>query len=203
MSPQIIELLLFACVAFFLVSKLISVLGTTTENDKTRGGSFFGEPAVGMKDVTSKPVILTQKNLFSDIITKDASTKIAENLAAIADRIPSFEPRRFVDGSKFAFKMLIEALVTKDQDTINGLVDKRFLDEFNELSNKYGSIKDIDSLDAKISESYMFGNNAFMKILFTGNGVASNLPKIDEEWTFTKSSATKGSDWYLSNIDMV
>jgi len=199
-SAQLIELLLFAGVAFFLVSKLLSVLGTTNEND---GKSFFGEPAAGgMKDVTAKPVAI-EENEFADILAKNTSAQLAQNINVIADRLPSFDIRRFADGSKSAFKMIIEALVKRDIETLNALVDKRFLEQFETSGDRYGIMNTEANLDAKVSEGYMFGNNAFVKILFTGNKITSKIAHLKEEWTFIKNVSLPGPDWHLSNVEVL
>ncbi len=50
MSPQIIELLIFAVIAFYIINKLITTLGSTSEEEQTKQKSYFGEPVI--KDVT-------------------------------------------------------------------------------------------------------------------------------------------------------
>ena len=42
MSGQILELIIFAAIAFFIINKLISVLGKTSgEDDPAKNNSFF------------------------------------------------------------------------------------------------------------------------------------------------------------------
>ena len=36
MSPQIIELLIFAVIAFYIINKLITTLGSTSEEEQTK-----------------------------------------------------------------------------------------------------------------------------------------------------------------------
>ena len=43
MSGQLIELIIFAGIAFFIINKLIATLGTTSEDETASRGSFFGE----------------------------------------------------------------------------------------------------------------------------------------------------------------
>lgn len=196
MSIQLIELLFFAAIAFFLFNKLISILGNTNENDgQAQDRSFFGEVG-GLKDVTEKPVNLTlvKKDDFAEIISAENLKAVLQNLEVVSQRIANFNIEKFVAGSKAAFAMLIKAAVSNDVDTINGLVDKRFTQQFQDSASRYKDAAPED-IDAKILELYMFGNNAFIKLLFS-NG------SFKEEWTFTKNTNDRSLNWFVSNIDV-
>ena len=52
MSVQLLELLFFAGIAFLIINKLISTLGTTSDDDPAKRNSYFGENA-SLKDVTN------------------------------------------------------------------------------------------------------------------------------------------------------
>ena len=41
MSGQLIELIIFAGIAFFVINKLIATLGTTSDDDAKKRPSFF------------------------------------------------------------------------------------------------------------------------------------------------------------------
>lgn len=196
MSPHIIELLIFAAVAFFLINKLLSVLGTTTKEEQARfKDSIFGEPGI-LKDVTAKveDMKYIASDMFNNLLVQENKVSILENLQIITHRMPNFDLTRFVQNAKAAYDMLLKALKTNDTKTIEQLVDKRFIKSFIVMTDKYESIIDSSLLDAKVSELYMFGHNVFVKILFT----AASSPQ--EEWTFTKNTQSKGPDWFLSSI---
>ena len=196
MSVQLIELMFFAAIAFFLFNKLISILGNTNENDgQAQDRSFFGEVG-GLKDVTEKPVNLklVKKDDFAEIISAEHLKTVLQNLEVVSQRIANFNIEKFVAGSKTAFAMLIEAAASNDADTINSLVDKRFAQQFQDSASRYNDGAP-DNIDAKILELYMFGNNAFIKLLFS-NG------SFKEEWTFTKNTNDRSLNWFVSNIDV-
>ncbi|MES2215396.1 MAG: hypothetical protein V4485_05235 [Pseudomonadota bacterium] len=196
MSPQIIELLLFAAVAFFLINKLMSILGTTTKEEQARfKDSIFGEPSA-LKDVTSKSeeIKLVQENLDEGVVVSENKVSILENLHTVRSRMPSFELTRFVGNARTACRMLIGALQASDKKTLEQFVDKRFIKSFETMSGKYEAFTENTSLDAKVSELYMFGHNVFVKILFT------TTPNFSEEWTFTKNIQNQDPDWFLSSI---
>ena len=60
MSGQLIELIIFAGIAFFVINKLIATLGTTSDEDGTKHPSVFGEKTA-MKDVTTSATNNTNK----------------------------------------------------------------------------------------------------------------------------------------------
>lgn len=204
MSAQIIELLLFAGVAFFLVSKLISVLGTTNEGDtnRTHGGSFFGEPT-GMKDVTQTApgIEILPKADLDELIVTDNSTRIMQNLQILSERMPDFDLKKFVKGSKVAFDMILGSYASRDKTVLASLVDSRFLESFEGLAEKYGSCN-LSALEAKVSDIYMFGHTAFVKVLLTGKAATSKLGELNEEWIFSRNISQRGPNWFLSNIEV-
>lgn len=195
MSPQIIELLIFAAIAFFLINKLISILGSTNENDELNK-SFFGEP-FGMKDVTQKFTILKKigNNDNNDIIDEANKRQILEKLPIINTKLQNFDLVKFVKGSVSAFSMLTSKSAKGDKDLLENLVDKRFIEEFYSKVEKYYDYN-TTSIDAKVTDLYLFGNNVFIKVLFT-----DSTKKIMEIWTFTKNSNDSNRNWFLSNIE--
>jgi predicted lipid-binding transport protein (Tim44 family) len=198
-AAQLLEILFFAGIAFLIISKFISILGTTDDDDPARKmGSFFGEPK-GLKDVTNNhnnegqaaQLLKSLKNV------KKLGELDDENLKAIFEVLPDFDSRKFLNGAKGAFGMIIEALDKKDSDTINELVDKRFIDQIKTMKDVYG--KSASNLEAKIVDSYSFGNSIYVKVLFDGK--TDKIKKLQEEWVFTKNIQQTGPDWYLSNIE--
>ncbi|MFY9590117.1 Tim44/TimA family putative adaptor protein [Rickettsia endosymbiont of Halotydeus destructor] len=212
MSAQIIELLIFAGIAFFIINKLITTLGSTSDDDPTKHKSYFGEPTV--KDVTStssnsndsarknQPVIKDLKAL-EGLIVEQNLTPVFEGLEMLQKRLRSFQPISFINNAKAAFQMIIEAITNKQKEELGQLIDKRFLEKFEEIAPDYGDFIDSTSLNAQFSEIYMFGNNVFIKLLFQGKNVVDKLENLKEEWTFTRSINTSDVDWFLSNVERV
>ncbi|XVN41852.1 MAG: Tim44 domain-containing protein [Rickettsia endosymbiont of Argas persicus] len=213
MSPQIIELLIFAAIAFFIINKLITALGTTSEDDPTKQKSYFGEPII--KDVThsssdpsssrEESYIPTAKDIkaFKDLIVEQNITEVVDGMEMVHKRLNAFQPIKFINNAKIAFQMIIEAAYKKQTDELSKLVDKRFLEEFEKISDSYGNFFDSTALSTKYSEIYMFGNNIFIKLLFQGKNVVDKIEELKEEWTFTRNANAKEVDWFLSNIEKV
>jgi predicted lipid-binding transport protein (Tim44 family) len=211
MSAQILELLFFAIIAFFVITKLISVLGTTNEDDPAKKGhSFFGENGA-MKDVTNQQ---NQNNVvevkfremdrsseedLKEVIVLENKENIMKGLVEARSLLPTFNPVNFIKGAKAAFQMIMEADASDKE--LEELVDKRYLEAFKEHARNYSNKVSINNLKASILEIYTFGNNIFIKLLFFGEGIINSNENFHEEWTFTKNTLGQGPGWYLSNIE--
>ncbi len=213
MSAQLIELIIFAVIAFLVINKLIATLGITAEDDPTKNKSFFGEARSKMKDVTNtvkakksnviKTSFKTTKTLsLKDLIVKENEKDIKSGLMELVDKLPSFNPSRFLKNAKTAFKMMLSANNKDSNVDLEELVDKRYLEQFQAITKSYGKYTATKTgLAAHISEIYLFGNNIFIKILFTGKNITSKVKEMHEEWTFTKSCLNNNPNWQLTNID--
>lgn len=212
MSGQLLELIIFAGIAFFIINKLIATLGSTSEEDQARSKSLFKNNAHGMRDVTNttkkKATILkpkfpkTKKINLKGLVVPGAEKEVMEGLTEVLAKLPNFSLDTFLKGAKSAFKMIIEAGSNNDDAELEDLVDKRYIDHFKAMSSSYGEYsKEKTNLTAQVSEVYMFGNNIFVKILFAGKNITNKIKDMHEEWTFTKSTLNSGPEWYLTNID--
>jgi len=213
MSGQVLELLVFAGIAFFIISKLFSVLGSSSDDDSSKNKSFFGENAEnGLKDVTytgnaaevlrPKFFSVDRSDLNAFVLPEHFET-VRAGLKDLMEKIPSFSLSHFVGGAKSAFQMIVEAALRGDDAQLEELIDKRYIDHFRkDIAPNYGDfIEKTDKLSAFVSEIYVFGNNVFIKVLFTGNDVSKNISKLHEEWSFTKSALSTNQAWYVTNID--
>jgi predicted lipid-binding transport protein (Tim44 family) len=205
-SAQFIEILFLAGIAFLIISKFISMLGTTDDDDPARNlGSNFGEPT-SMKNVTGTVPPEADERVLKILRLgkklKGLDEETSQSLAAVLDKFPNFEPELFLKNAKSAFFMVLTALEEQDLDTLEELVDKRFLDQIKKMDSKYGKMRS-DKLKAKCADSYSFGNSIYVKVLFEGNNITDNIKSLKEEWVFTKNITQNGPEWYLSNIEVV
>ena len=212
MVGQILELIIFAGIAFVIINKLISALGTTSKDDSARSRGFFGEGDNNLKDVTytAKPLDILKPRFFKSVnkidlknlVLPENKEAVEKGLQEVMSRIPSFNIERFVNGACGAFRMIIESALKNEEQQLEELVDKRYIDHFKTIITNYGNLtRNADKLLAHVSEIYMFGNNIFIKVLFSGNNIASKIKDLHEEWTFSKSTLSSDPAWFLTNID--
>ncbi len=213
MSGQLIELMIFAGIAFFVINKLIATLGSTSEDDPARKKTFFGE-GKRMKDVTEtskkgqgilRPNFKTKKKIdLKGLVITENEEKIMESIQDVMNKFPSFNINNFIRSAKIAFKMIIESGIEENDESLKELIDKRYIEHFKSVASSYGKyIGAKNSLSAHVSEIYMFGNNIFVKILFAGKNITNKVKELHEEWTFTKSVLllSAAPEWQLTNID--
>jgi len=212
MSGQVLELIIFAGIAFFIINKLISSLGKTSDDDPAKK-SFFGENMGGnLKDVTytgaSGAKVLTPKFLrakkldLKGLVLAENKDAVEESLKELLEKNPSFNIERFLSAAKSAFSMIIEAALQNKTEELAELIDKRYIDNFEAMAPSYGELGDnLDKLSSQISEIYMFGNNAFIKVLFSGKNITKKIKELHEEWTFSRSVLSSDPAWHLTNVD--
>lgn len=205
MSAQVIEVLIFAAIAFFIISRLISIIGTSDEDNQMRK-SRFGERS-SLKDVTEigqdwspefgstrkNSEIFINKKLLSDPNDKNLISQIQE----IYFKDEKFSLEKFVKNASRAWRMILESLKDSDNQMLEELVDKRFIDLLKERSDYYEQINLKSTPDVKISDVTFFGNNIMIKCIF------NIQDKEFEEWTFSKTIYQNSPIWYLSNIERV
>ena len=210
MSGQLLELIIYAAIALFVINKLIATLGVTSEDDPSKSKSFFGERSI-IKDVTpiNKKANILRPNFvkkakvnLKGLIVSEHESEIETGLIEVIRKLPSFNLEKFINGAKSAFKMIINASINNNEAELGKLVDKRYIEQFKTIALDYDGYDTADfELNAQISEIYTFGNNIFIKILFAGKNITNKVKELHEEWTFTKSVLNTTPEWYLTNID--
>lgn len=200
MSAQIVEIIILAVIAFLIISKFLSVLGTTDEDDpaKSKAGSFFGEPT-GLKDVTGTAGSFEAKPGESKVIPLRANvvfstdSKINDIIRQIVEKMPDFNHEKFLKGAQAACKMIIDAVSKNDEQALSELVDKRFISEIGKKTDHYSQVP--NDIKVAYEDAYSFGNSIYIKVAVTGK-------KLKEFWVFTRNLQQSGQDWYLSNIEI-
>jgi predicted lipid-binding transport protein (Tim44 family) len=212
MSGQLLELIIFAAIAFFIINKLIATLGSTSEEDAAQGKSYFKGGAQGLRDVTNsakrKATILkpkfpkVKKINLKDLVVPGSEEEVIDGLTNVMEKIPNFNLSNFIKGATSAFNMIITAGSNENEAELEELVDKRYIEHFKAMTSSYGKYSaEKNALTAQVSEIYMFGNNVFVKILFAGKNITDKIKVMHEEWTFTKSILNSSPQWHLTNID--
>lgn len=211
MSAQLLELLIFAGIAFFLINKLISMLGTNDEGYVPP--SRFGDNGE-IKDVTSsyQEAKSTNNNKVSQLIKnianagsvfagkydafieEDKKSVVYEGFKRIAVESGSFDPERFITGAKKAIPMIIEVARSGVKEDIEQLIDRRFVDAFLKGLEKYPLHIPSDEVKLTINDVYFFAHNAFIKMRVEFS------PHLSEEWIFSKNLQNTGPNWIFCNI---
>ena len=214
-----IETIIFAMLAAFLGLRLYSVLGKRTGHEHTiaKPAEEAIAPAGGLvsgDDAREKaPARITQFDSFE--------AEAATGLRAIAGADSAFNAANFVEGSKGAYGLILDAFWRGDAQTLDDHCSDDVRDAFNEaiktrtdagevLDNRLVSIE-----TAVISHAQLDGKLARITVRFDadiaavtrgadGKVVAGSLTdavSTHDEWTFERQIRTADPNWTLVDTD--
>ena len=215
-------IVLLALVAAFLGLRLYSVLGKRTGHEQ--------EPAARRPIETLTPPMVRQQTAggdsssslpANDVLNADIGAQSGIKAIANADR--SFDLGLFVEGSKSAYKMVLEAYWKGDKEALRFLCDEDVYDSFAEaidgrttrgetLENRLVRIDDIRVVDAsydhpvaRIAVRFDADIAAMVKDA-EGNIIGGSMTDAVEThdiWTFMRDVKSSNRNWKLDETDSV
>ena len=221
MGREIIEIIILATIAGFLVLRLRSVLGRRTGNERPPPKEIASQrPADAHGD--GNVVELPDRGRRAEMGDADAPVIDESNPAAagltqiqIADR--NFNPADFVGGARAAFEMIVHAFATGDTGTLRTLLSEEVFENFSaEIQSRIADketlettiigIKSADIIDARLD-----GTDAFVEIKFVSEqvnvrrdtdgrvveGDPNQITDIIDLWTFSRNLRSRDPNWKL------
>ncbi|MFC3712363.1 Tim44/TimA family putative adaptor protein [Sphingoaurantiacus capsulatus] len=213
-----IEIVFLAMLAGFIALRLVSVLGRRTGHENPAPTGYPGGPAevaapgAGNGDVRQPALV----NLPADI-----DPSLREPLQAIADADTSFDPARFTEGAKAAYRMILEAFWKGDAPALDGLVSDDVAADFRAaIAAREEQGVTLDNRIVRIEGSRIVGANvsgmmAEVTVRFDadlvavtrdkdGNVVAgstSDAVQTHDLWTFSRHMGSADPNWLLIETD--
>lgn len=213
-----IEIVFLAMLAGFIALRLVNVLGRRTGHENPAPGAFRGGAAeVAAPGVA--PVDLRRPSMLD--MPADLDPKLHEPLQAIADADANFEPGRFTEGAKAAYRMILEAFWKGDATVLDGLVSDDVAADFRSaiaareaqgltLDNRIVRIE-----RAQIIGARMIGMMAEVTVRFDADLVAvtrdkdgkvvagstSDAVPTHDVWTFSRLVSSNDPNWLLIETD--
>lgn len=217
-----IEIVFLAMLAGFIALRLVSVLGRRTGHEKPAGEMLRGSQSQTAADVARLSTPLADASPRGPIeLPADTDPALRGQLQAIADADPRFDPERFLDGAKVAYRMILEAFWKGDQETLDGLIADDVALQFrhaitarNEegltLENRLVHIE-----RAVIAGARLHGMMAEITVRFDADLVAvtrdksgrivagstSDAVATHDVWTFSRHVAAQDPNWLLIETD--
>ncbi len=217
MSSEMIQLLVLAGIAVFLILRLKNVLGTREGFEKPP------LPIPGAEDPASRA-----RNNFEVIeggpdrdITDhvDEDSDAASALAAMKGLEPSFGVSDFLGGARGAYEMILMAFEKGEIEEIKPFLSDDVFETFSEvieLRKKEGlmveaefvGVREVTLLDAEIDKS---SNEAELKVKFVGEltsvvrdsagdiveGNPNEIKRQKDIWTFARTMGADDPNWQL------
>lgn len=209
------EIIILAMVFLFVAFRLWAVLGRRTGHEQTIGNP--AEPIARPSPVGGADVAAQTAQLADPSINPDA----VAGLRAIADADRGFEPARFLEGAKAAYRMILEAFWRGDEEELGRLVDGDVRDAFSQaiaerqqaghvLDNRLVAIE-----RAVIDQARLAGQMAYVTIRFDadiaavtrdgdGTVIAGSLTDAvptHDVWTFSRHVGAADPNWTLIETD--
>ncbi len=180
------KFLIIACIAAFLINRLIAIIGKT-------GGAQFVSSGLGkikiLKDVTNtmdKAPIVDHK-----LIASAHKEAVLSGIAEIMEKIESFALSPFVKSARDAMEAVTKAVETENEVALKELTDPGFIPTCKALVHQLKPISQEGYLTSEVAEAYMFSNKAFITML---------VRSPESRWTFSRHSKQSDPKWYLSSI---
>jgi len=221
-----IDIIIFAVITLLLVLKLKSILGTRDDKDDKplEGRIILKERSdLGLGNVMElKPddgVILDirKQNLIFDenLIKSDNLEEVKEGLNEIAEVDKDFDIRKFIEGAKYAFEVIVSSYGIGDKETLKDLLSPKLYADFESAINHreeqgHSTSASIEQVkQAIITAASLRGTMAYITIDYdveknttvkdeSGEDESnSSLSDVHDIWTFTRDTRSEDPNWIL------
>ena len=209
-GSQLLEIVLIASVAGFLLFRLYSVLGRRTGNERPpqEGYRFGAKP-----DALGAPV----KPLIPAAAADRPSDPVASGLfdIGLADR--SFDKDQFLKGARTAYEMILTAFAAGDRAALQPLLSPDVYNTFDgaitlrEQAGEKATLTLVGFTDVKIVAASLKGTTAEITLAYgaqlisattkTDGTVVEGDPKamrdVTDVWSFARDARARDPNWTL------
>ncbi|HZF43390.1 MAG TPA: Tim44/TimA family putative adaptor protein [Sphingomonadaceae bacterium] len=211
-----ITIIIMAMIAIFVGLRLYQVLGERTGHEQ-QPIATVAEPRVDMRTIAPVGETVENDAPRSNVFEPAAADGIKAIIAADA----SFDVGQFLEGSKAAYRMILEAFWRGDEAELQDLVDTDVRRAFSAAiaeRNTAGHVLDnrlvmIES--ARIETATLNGRNAIIAVRFDADiaaitrdaegqvvaGTLSDAVQTHEIWTFGRNLDAVDPNWLLIETD--
>jgi predicted lipid-binding transport protein (Tim44 family) len=210
-GAQYLEIFVLAVIAGFLVLRLRSVLGRRTGTERRR--EPFGAPDAAPENVVPLPA----RAQIPTPPVAEAEAAGAPGLAALKAADRSFDEKRFLEGARAAFEIIINAFAKGDTAALKPLLSDAVFASFAEAIREREARQerhDTNLLTIKtveIAEAALQGDAALATVKFVsdqinvtraadGHVVDGSPDQVEEKtdlWTLSRSVRSRDPNWTL------
>jgi predicted lipid-binding transport protein (Tim44 family) len=208
---QILDILLFAAIAGFLVFRLRSVLGRRTGLEQRRDP--FAAPPPPPTPIAGPPRAING----SAAPAPAGAPASGGGMAALKAADPSFTEESFLTGARGAFQIIVNAFAAGDVAALQPLLSKDVFERFAEAIHTRVAAKEalqtnlVALKSAEIVETTLEGNTALVTVKFVseqtnvtrtadGKVVEGDPERVIEHidfWTFARPLRARDPNWML------
>ena len=222
MNETVLELVILAAFAAFVLYRLYATLGKRTGNEQP---PF--DP-VNRRDTRRPPVAVKEDNVVplpraremprpTPEVTIPAGSGLAAGVEAIRQVDTNFEPDGFVRGAKVAHEMIAKAFAQGDRATLKPLLAEDVYASFDAaigVREKAGQKVDFSFIglkQANLEEATLRGRIAEVTVRFVSElisatrdaagavieGAAGVVREVTDVWTFARDTRSSDPNWKL------
>lgn len=195
MDTGLLEILILAFVAGFVLFRLYTTLGKRTGAERP----VEPQPAQGE---------LPREQTGPSPVTAPVASGVAgEGLMAIVRADPHFDVDHFVSGSRAAYELIVNSFAKGDREALRGLLTPRVYESYAAAIAKReetgGAGPELVRLrTAEIVEADLQGDTARVTVKFEAELAegAHGVRDARERWTFERNVRSSDPNWLLSRV---
>lgn len=222
-----VEIVILAMIAAFLGLRLYSVLGRRAEHEEeVVPGRYDNKPGAGAPSNPAQRQPLERQQQTHNPVARPremptVSASVERGLRAIAAADRHFDAFAFLEGSRGAYRMILEAFWRGDKEELQQLCDRDVYASFAAaIDARVAAGESLDNRlirieETAISAADLDGQTARITVRFRadiaavtrdadGHVVAGSLDDAIEAidiWTFSRNVASSDPDWLLDETD--
>ncbi|MBY0562693.1 MAG: Tim44/TimA family putative adaptor protein [Hyphomonadaceae bacterium] len=197
MDQGLIEILILAFVAGFVLFRLYTTLGRRTGSE--RPASPTPAPAQGeFSSETPSPVRRP---------VPAPSGPAGEGLLSIVRADPSFDVEHFVVGARGAYELIVNAFAKGDREALGGLLTPRVFESYSaaiaQRESSGGTGPELVRLrTAEVVDASLEGEMARVVVKFEAELAegAHGVREARERWTFERNVRSADPNWLLARV---
>ncbi|MEE2996038.1 MAG: Tim44/TimA family putative adaptor protein [Pseudomonadota bacterium] len=213
---QLLDIVLFAMVAAFLVLRLRSVLGKRTGHEQPRQDSISQRNRETESDGNAlEPPDRNRAAEAEPIANVDPDNPLAAGITEIQASNGTFDPEEFAQGARSAFEMIVQGFAAGDKDNLKMLLADDVYENFEAAINEREEAEEtlesaiIGIKNANVIEAGMEGQNAMVTVKFLSeqvnvtrdsedrviDGDPNQVTEITDIWTFSRDTNSDDPNW--------
>lgn len=194
MDQGLIEILVLAFVAGFVLFRLYTTLG------KRSGSERPPQPATAQGPMPREPMAPPRA-------VKAPGGAAGEGVVSIMRADPNFDVDHFITGARGAYELIVNAFAKGDKETLRGLLTPRvfssYVSAIEERDAGGGAGPELVRLrSAEIAEAELRGDTARVTVRFEAELAegAHGVRDARERWTFERSVQSADPTWLLARV---
>lgn len=224
-----IDIIVLAIITFVLVARLWSVLGQGGDEGADRPNPFsdFGRSRNGQDAHDDENIVILPDRKkspdqppplpLSAYTASAPPNSLAGGIEQIIRLDPSFDEKKFIQGAKIAFSMIVESFAKSDLSQIERFLAPSVLYSFRQaISARQEAGEILETAVKEITEAEVItagasNSRAFLTVSFTSKqtnvtrnssgAIISGSPEQAEEihdvWTFSRDTKSNDPNWQL------